>query len=378
MAEDNNRPEGYIEPEPLDKPAVTIPKEPSTYVNEQALEEDDNNGNIKPEPLDKPSVTIPKEPSIDVPQQGQKQEQVQHPEGYIGPEQQQLSVEQKDIDTDVDTREQLPDYVQMYEMMNGYNHLSKEELERQRKRERREKLFAAIGDAISAMSNLYFTSKGAPNLYDPTNNMSTATKARWDEIKKDRDAHQKEYMAGYWKAVEADKIARQERRQQKLDKLKEAKQSFDMEIKQAQDDRNASLQQLRMLSVQKDIDKKAIEIQRMEIDLKYEADLKQAEINQKNRAGRSTGTKSKGESVVIELYDREGKRHTFKNMTAAAQKAIEWGATPRVAVVSKRTDQLGRVTTTESQQRRSNAEIVAAANNQNKPRSGGWDEYEIH
>ena len=56
-------------------------------------------------------------------------------------------------------------YEEMFRRLSPYKPLTPEELERERKKERREKTFAAISDGISALSNLYFTTQYAPNMY---------------------------------------------------------------------------------------------------------------------------------------------------------------------------------------------------------------------
>lgn len=61
--------------------------------------------------------------------------------------------------------------------------------EAEEKRRRRSALFNAIGDGVAALSNLYFTTKGAPSVnYNATNSLSERSRARWDEIDKNRQA----------------------------------------------------------------------------------------------------------------------------------------------------------------------------------------------
>ena len=52
---------------------------------------------------------------------------------------------------------------------------TEEQKAKREKRERREKLFAAIGDGLSALSNVYFTTKGAPDM----SSKRTLTDAVW-------------------------------------------------------------------------------------------------------------------------------------------------------------------------------------------------------
>ena len=82
-----------------------------------------------------------------------------------------------------------------------------EEDEKLRKKRKRDEIFAAIGDGISALSNLYFTTQYAPNMYDPKNSMSERTRIRYDKLKKEREDKNKEYFWGLMKARQADETA---------------------------------------------------------------------------------------------------------------------------------------------------------------------------
>lgn len=66
------------------------------------------------------------------------------------------------------------------------------ETEEQRKRreraEKRNALFAAIGDGVSALSNLYFTTKGSPSA-DQSKSLSKAESERKDKARKERESN---------------------------------------------------------------------------------------------------------------------------------------------------------------------------------------------
>lgn len=62
---------------------------------------------------------------------------------------------------------------------------TKEEKEAEEKRQKRNALFAALSDGISALSNLYYTTKGAPNAYTGKNTMTEAVQGQYDKIRKD-------------------------------------------------------------------------------------------------------------------------------------------------------------------------------------------------
>lgn len=76
----------------------------------------------------------------------------------------------------------------------GWAPKTKEELERDEKTARRRALISGIGDMMSALSSLYFTTKGAPNMYDHHNSMSEKARARYERQKAEYDRNRREYF----------------------------------------------------------------------------------------------------------------------------------------------------------------------------------------
>ena len=115
-------------------------------------------------------------------------------------------------------------YTDMYKRLNPYQPPTEQELEKERKKQRREQIFAAIGDGISALSNLFFTTQYAPNMYSGRNTASQRTKERWDKLAADRNANMTAYINGLMRAQQADdeydKAEREWRRHLGLDKVK--------------------------------------------------------------------------------------------------------------------------------------------------------------
>jgi len=102
----------------------------------------------------------------------------------------------------------LPDAPDMAEQYAAYDYAAKiykdgmeqtklkspEELEKERKRQKREKIIAAVGDGISALSNLYFTTQYAPNMYNSANSMSDKTQARFDKANAEYEKQKAEHL----------------------------------------------------------------------------------------------------------------------------------------------------------------------------------------
>lgn len=103
-------------------------------------------------------------------------------------------------------------YAEMYEMFYPEKPETAEERAKREKREKREIQIAAVGDAISALSNLYFTTQYAPNAYDPSRSRSAATKEKWEKLRQMREANRRAYAEGYMRSVAMDEAREREDR----------------------------------------------------------------------------------------------------------------------------------------------------------------------
>ena len=95
-------------------------------------------------------------------------------------------------------------YTDMFTKLSPYQPPTQEELAKERKKEKREKIFSAISDGISALSNLYFTTKYAPNMYRHENSQSAKTENKWEKLRANRDAQQNAYIRNLMAASQAD------------------------------------------------------------------------------------------------------------------------------------------------------------------------------
>lgn len=95
-------------------------------------------------------------------------------------------------------------YTDMFTKLSPYQPPTQEELANERKKEKREKVFSAISDGISALSNLYFTTKYAPNMYRHENSQSAKTENKWEKLRANRDAQQNAYIRNLMAARQAD------------------------------------------------------------------------------------------------------------------------------------------------------------------------------
>lgn len=98
-----------------------------------------------------------------------------------------------------------PSMAEMTKIILGGDQMTPEQKEAEAKRERRAKIFSAIGDGISALANVYFTSKGSPNMYDPKTSMSAKTKEYWDKLNAQRKVDADKYNNALIDAYKADR-----------------------------------------------------------------------------------------------------------------------------------------------------------------------------
>lgn len=93
-------------------------------------------------------------------------------------------------------------YVDMLNKM--YTPETAEERAKRERREKWDKTAAAIGDGISALANLYYTTKGAPNSYDGKNSMSERTRQLYEKLDRDRRENERWYLNHYMNAAKMD------------------------------------------------------------------------------------------------------------------------------------------------------------------------------
>lgn len=249
-------------------------------------------------------------------------------------------------------------YVELFQQMSPYKPPTPEELEKERKKQKREAIFAAIGEGISAMSNLYFTTQYAPNAYDPSKGMAATTKVRFDQLKKDREENQRQYMEGFMRAMRWD--AEDERddrnwqhtleREKVTDHYKEAADAR----AQAKADRDAAMAELRMELMEGRIDQQEAAARAKKIEADYADAYWQSRIG-KNNYRRPIGGGSRGgggKPAEYPWYDSDGNLHYAHSYEAMRQNAINHGtwseATQQSTTTRTTTDRRGKTKSSSS------------------------------
>lgn len=218
-------------------------------------------------------------------------------------------------------------YVQMYEMMNhGNRPETPEEKAAREKREKREAVLSAVGDGISALSNLFFTTKGAPNSYDPRSSMSAAARARWDKLKAEREANLRIYNEGYLRALSMDLQDEKDERNWRhtIERERIADRRYEDKAK-----RDAALADLNEQLKRHQITAAEYKAEQERIASEYAEAYEQSRIGKNIAAATASvaraGAEDRRNAKEFSAWDENGKEHKFKSKSAAIEFAKQHG-----------------------------------------------------
>lgn len=187
------------------------------------------------------------------------------------------------------TQQKTPmSYADMFVAMSPYKPMTPEERAAEAKRNRRNAMFAAISDGISALSNLYFTTKGAPNSFNGGSTLSGKMYERQRQLEKEREAMDKDYINGYIRAMEMDRNRNNAERnyQQQLKQIEYNMQRNAAADKRADEERDEK----RRINAHNERYAKA-RADRAEVDAQTYPSYRQSVIDKNKRTGTGTRTK---------------------------------------------------------------------------------------
>ena len=220
-------------------------------------------------------------------------------------------------------------YVEMFHMFNPDRPETAEEKAKREKREKREAALAAVGDGISALSNLWFTSQYAPNSYDPSKGMSAATKARWDKLRQEREAKRKDYYNGYLQAYAMDKANEKDERNWRHTLDRERVLDARADKKEEREDRKAEqnelMFQLKYALQQGRITEQGYRTAIAQVKAGTIQELTEAQINRLNRIGSGINNGTGGRQRApgeYPWYDKDGNLNYAHDYQAMRQNAL--------------------------------------------------------
>lgn len=224
---------------------------------------------------------------------------------------QQATPQVTDVEkTPIEVKPQRVSYEEMFRLLNPYKPPTQEELEKERKKQRREQIFAAIGDGISALSNLFFTTQYAPNMYRPVETQSEKTKKRWDKLTAERNANMTAYINGLMRARQADDTyndnERAWQRQLGLDKIKQERDKAADARAEAKEKRDAEMHDLNKQLRNNQITQAEYEAKKAEVEARYAPQLEQSKINRNKAAAGASNASASASRARARYYDNGG------------------------------------------------------------------------
>lgn len=181
---------------------------------------------------------------------------------------------------------------------------TQEELAKEQKKYRRNQIFNAIGEGIQALSNLYFTTQYAPNMYNAKDNSIERTKVRYDKMMSDNKSNALSYINAMMGARQADDAAARDKRnwerQLARDKAADDKYAAEQEYKKERDniadDRYAAEQEYKKQrdKAADDWKQKTFDENKRQSDRNYNFQVKQHKDNVEVKKTAAAATAARG------------------------------------------------------------------------------------
>lgn len=99
-------------------------------------------------------------------------------------------------------------YADMYKILNPEREETTEQKANREKKERTKARIAALGDGLRALSNIYFSTKGARVIHNPESDMTKVVNKRKEYMDAQREKNRAAWLAGYQRAMALDEEAR--------------------------------------------------------------------------------------------------------------------------------------------------------------------------
>lgn len=231
-----------------------------------------------------------------------------------------------------------------------YKQETDEERKKREKKEKRDKMWAAIGDGLQSLSNLFFTTKGAPNMYEHTTmSQQTPLQKRLEEAKAERKAKDDEYFNLQLKL--SDLYNKKAATVREIEAQREA-QKLAREKAKREDEKQGwerAMQPWLQQQAQEKANKAASDAVTAGEEAKNAADYYKAKVNTEKARGRAADasagassasaaySRAKGAAVnPYKVYNKETKRYEyFPTKDSAITAAQQYGTAVEVVAGSK-------------------------------------------
>lgn len=200
-------------------------------------------------------------------------------------------------------------YADMYKILNPEMNETAEQKANREKKERTKARIAALGDGLRALSNIYFSTKGARVVHNPESDITKVVNKRKEYMDAQRERNRAAWLAGYQRAMALDEQAKsrgmtyaeQVRHNKELDSIAKAK------LDQSQ--QRIDINKMRITN-QQEYNQERLELDRLRREDKItqsekELDIKYLNAKAKQIANRSGGGRGSRGGSSKEDWDSE-------------------------------------------------------------------------
>ena len=103
---------------------------------------------------------------------------------------------------------QSKSYADMFAELNKGMVESPEQQKNREKKERTDAIVRSVGDGLSALSRMYFATKGAVSAHNPQNDLTAISNKRKEYLQQQREKNKAAWLTGYQRALALDEEAR--------------------------------------------------------------------------------------------------------------------------------------------------------------------------
>lgn len=232
-------------------------------------------------------------------------------------------------------------YADMYKILNPEREETAEQKANREKKERTKARIAALGDGLRALSNIYFSTKGAKVIHNPESDMTKVVNKRKEYMDAQREKNRAAWLTGYQRALALDEEARKNdltlAEQMRYHDIIAKNNDSKNDLSQQRIDQGNRRLDLSEIKINSDADykkfMKALKTKLADGQLKHWQAVDAAATLRARRAGRSTPNKEDYDAALLDISDRDpdGLAGAYESVSKAGQKG-----TPKRVVTAYR------------------------------------------
>lgn len=201
-------------------------------------------------------------------------------------------------------------YEEMFRLANPNPIPSQGQLAAEKRKQKRQQVLAALGDGISALSNLYFTSQYAPNMFSAGKSKTSQLNDRFERLEKERQANMRAYIDGLARARQADDAYNDNQRQWEriigLDKVKAERDKAADARAEAKEQRDQEMHDLDKQLMNNQITQSEYEAKKAEVEARYAPQLEESKIGRNRAAAGASNASASASRARARYYDNGG------------------------------------------------------------------------